>query len=177
MPNTKLAPCYPINVNLDDKDDVQYYSCEEDGDDESGKFFDFEPSQTFDNHTNDQLSTLPHIPFSENLNTNFVKPSLMQRILNWFRALVQHVRKAWLSNKLNNNDHDPIENRRSSIRESESRPKEVRIYENVIVTAALSNVDNKPILTPLSSHANAFYQEAKKEEDHHAIQALRYGLN
>lgn len=148
------------NRAVSDGDD--YLSCE---DDEEEKFFDAEEFINYPNSChNDQSSTYENkYPVNETLSNNPIKKSLMEKIVNWFRALIQQIRNTWFSNKLNNYD---------SITET----NHLTISENTVSFLATTSKNNKPV-TKVSSSPYPLYQNTKKNKEHHPTQNKKYGLN
>lgn len=169
-PSLKKIQKEALNKNTQsqsaDEDECHYFSCEEEDD----EFFDFKSSLILDNHLNDQASTIPH----ENLNNHVVKQNFMQRILNWFRALIHYFQKSWFSKKLN--DNDPVANTPLSMNGCDNSSKEVSTYKNTTDRTTISNLNKSTFLVPHRSYANAFYQTAKKK-DCHPTQTIRCSLN
>lgn len=167
MLNTKL-PLFP-NMNEDDEDN--FLSCEEEGDDD--EFFEFESSQALDNPHNEPSSTIPHVRISEVLNNNPVKKSLMQKLFNLFRGLIEYLKNIWLSNP--SKQGEPATDIGFSIGNIDNSDQALNASENAII-ATNTRLNNSSFLAPPNSHSNAFYQKAKKEHSY-PIQASRYGLN
>ncbi|MGA7536666.1 MAG: hypothetical protein WBV88_05000 [Candidatus Rickettsiella isopodorum] len=148
------------NRTVSDRDD--YLSCE---DDEEDKFFDAEEFINYPNSChNDQSSTYENKdPVNENLSNNPIKKSLMEKIINWFRALIQHIRNTWFSNKLNN---------------SVTETNHLTIPENTVSFLATTSKNNNPLRTKVSSSPYPLYQRTKKNREyHHLAQNKKYSLN
>ena len=87
----------------------------------------------------------------------------MEKIVNWFRALIQHIRNTWFSNKLNN---------------SVTETNHLTIPENTVSFLATTSKNNNPLRTKVSSSPYPLYQRTKKNREyHHLAQNKKYSLN
>ena len=151
----------------DDNDtNEEYFDCEAEINDDDDKFFDAEGPENFDSYRNLPSSIFEsNEPIDENKtpNNNPVKKSFMEKIIYWFRTLIQLLRHTWFSNKLNTYAIMDTHSSSSAINtHNTSHNNLMTASENAV---ALTHSKNNNSVTPLGSNSNAFYQ-TKKQASH-----------